>query len=161
MGFSRNRDSVAMVHKAPYVDLYHFHRRPTLPKVPRHSPFLFFFWGKPELHNFYNIDTMGRRRPWPLYCHPRLEDARSEGRRLLPTSWATPHPLGSFQFIQGGEISVASAARRWRRRSSMVVLAAALRRRRRLQLYGGGSGSALAVAAGGVGGGWQWRWWWR
>ena len=39
-----------------------------------------------------------------LYRRPRLEDARSRGRRLFPTSGATSQPIGSFKFIQRGEI---------------------------------------------------------
>ena len=34
-----------------------------------------------------------------LYHHPRPEDARSGATRLMPTSWATPHLLGSIKFI--------------------------------------------------------------
>ena len=59
---------------------------------------------------FTNIDTMGvvghglstaARRPRP-------EDARSRAMRLLllPTSWATPHPLGSIKFVEGGGIYI-------------------------------------------------------
>jgi hypothetical protein len=39
-----------------------------------------------------------------LYRRPRLEDARSRGRRLFPTSGATSQPISLFKFIQRGEI---------------------------------------------------------
>jgi hypothetical protein len=45
---------VALVHTAPYVDLYHYYRRRTLAKVPRHFSFLFPFFDKPELRDFYH-----------------------------------------------------------------------------------------------------------
>ena len=41
-----------------------------------------------------------------LYRCPRPEDAHSGATRLMPTSWATPHPLGSIKFIEGGEIYI-------------------------------------------------------
>jgi len=60
---------VALVHTAPYVDLYHHYRRRTLAKVPRHSSICPFFH-KPELsHNTRFLPSSthhGRRRPGPL-----------------------------------------------------------------------------------------------
>jgi hypothetical protein len=41
-----------------------------------------------------------------LYRRPRPEGARSGATRLLPTSWATPHPLCSIKFVEGGEIYI-------------------------------------------------------
>ena len=60
----------------------------------------------PELRDFYEHQHHGRRWPWPLYRCPRPKDARSGATRLLPTSWVTPHPLGSIKFIEGGEIRI-------------------------------------------------------
>ena len=60
---------VALVHTAPYVDLYHHYRRRTLAKVPRHSSICPFFH-KSELSydtRFLPSSTHhGRRRPGPL-----------------------------------------------------------------------------------------------
>jgi hypothetical protein len=39
-----------------------------------------------------------------LYHRPRPEDAHSGATSLLPAPWATPHPLGSIKFVEGGEI---------------------------------------------------------
>jgi hypothetical protein len=41
-----------------------------------------------------------------LYRRPRPEDTHSGATRLMPTSWATSHPLGSIKFIEGGEIYI-------------------------------------------------------
>ena len=68
--------------------------------------FFLLFFGKPELRNFNEHRNHGRRWPWPLYPRPRPEDARSRATCLLPTSWATPHPLGLIKFIKGGEFYV-------------------------------------------------------
>jgi len=95
---------VAIVHTAPYVDIC------DITFVGRLSPKFHVtslpppFFVKPELRDLYEHRHHGRRRPWPLYRRPRLEDTRSQATRLLPTPWAAPHPLGSIKFIQGGEM---------------------------------------------------------
>ena len=43
-GFTIFPHIVAIVHTDPYVDLYHYYRRRTLAKVPRHFSFYYFFW---------------------------------------------------------------------------------------------------------------------
>ena len=35
---------------------------------------------------------------------PMAGDARSGATRAFLMSWVTPHPLGTFKFIKGGEI---------------------------------------------------------
>ncbi len=50
---------VALVHTAPYVDLYHYYRRRTLAKVPRHFSFLSLFLTNRSFAIFTIIDTMG------------------------------------------------------------------------------------------------------
>ena len=102
-GFTIFPHIVAIVHTDPFVvDLYHHYRRRTHTEVPRHFSFFFTFFGKPELRDFYEHRHHGHRWPWPLYRRPRPEDARSGATRLLPISWATPHPLGSIKFVEGG-----------------------------------------------------------
>ena len=104
-GFTIFPHIVAIVHTDPYVDLYHYYRRRTLAKVPRHFSFFYIFLANRSYAIFTNIHH-GRRWPWPLYRRPRPEDAQSGATRLFPTSWATPHLLGSIKFIEGGEIYI-------------------------------------------------------
>ena len=68
--------------------------------------------GRGDLHNnspgrfegVFAATTWGNRHC--LYRHPRPFYACSGATRLMPTSWATPHPLGSIKFIEGGEIYI-------------------------------------------------------
>ena len=58
-GFTISPHIAAIVQTDPYVDLYHYYRRRTLAKVPRHFSFFYIFLANRSFAIFTNIDTMG------------------------------------------------------------------------------------------------------